>query len=81
MEQQAVMEVLESLTSSGKKIKMFALIDETTNKVVMPVWSTSAENVAKQFPNHYGIEMTLENSPATENQYWNGKKFTWESGK
>ncbi len=60
---------------SGKNAKMFAAIDILTNRVVDAVFAEKAEDITKEYPTLYGVEMTLENSPTGINFIWNGEKF------
>jgi hypothetical protein len=60
---------------SGKRPKMFAVVDKNTNRVVEAVFAETAEDITKEYPMLYGVEMTLENSPAGINFIWNGKQF------
>lgn len=57
---------------------MYALIDKT-NKVVN-AFVGDINSVEDKLKNEglRAIQMTIENSPAHENSYWNGSKFVKE---
>jgi len=57
---------------------MYALIDET-NKVVN-AFVGDIETIKDELKNEQlkAIEITIENSPAHQNSYWNGNKFVKE---
>lgn len=60
---------------SSKKAKMFAVIETNTHKVLGAVFAEKVEHINIEHPNTYGVEMTLENSPAGLGFIWNGKTF------
>lgn len=54
--------------------KMFSVLD--SNNLVIDAWfAKTLEEAQQDNPGLNVIEMTLENSPAYMNSYWNGNKF------
>lgn len=54
---------------------MWALIDKETKIVKSCIVGIPYEQALKNAKNNILIEMTLENSPATIGDLWNGKSF------
>lgn len=62
---------------SYSTIKMFSILD--SNNLVIDAWfAETLEEVQQDNPGLNVVEMTLENSPAYMNSYWNGNKFIFK---
>jgi hypothetical protein len=72
-----VLVVLALLVRYRYFIKMWALVENKTNKVLACVAGVPYEQALKDTSNYdaFLVPMTLENSPAYVNGIWDGNKF------
>jgi len=70
-----VLAVLEQVDKYWYIIKMWALVDKNTKIVLGCIPSATYEEAKKISNEDILIKMTLENSPASIGNLWDGEKF------